>query len=70
MTTREHILYSISCCRLVEEIKQQTGLQITNDKVYMNTSFNTFTEMLVMNHRGEDTEDEFTYDPVCLLVIS
>ena len=31
----------------------------------MSTTFQAFTEMLVMNHRGEDTEEEFTYDPVC-----
>ena len=49
----------------MEEIKEKCGLQITNDKVYMSTTFQAFTEMLVMNHRGEDTEEEFTYDPVC-----
>ena len=31
----------------------------------MATTFKDFTEMLVMNYRGEDTEEEFTYDPVC-----
>jgi len=48
----------------VEEIKQQCGLEITNDKVYMSTTFAEFTEMLVMNARGEDQEEEFYYEAV------
>lgn len=49
-------------------MKQKCGLQITNDKVYMATTFQDFTEMLVMNMRGEDQEEEFTYDAVSQLV--
>ena len=48
----------------MEEIKQQCGLEITNDKVYMSTTFAEFTEMLVMNARGEDQEEEFYYEAV------
>lgn len=50
--------------RLVEEIKEKCGLSLTNDKVYMNTTFKAFTEALVLNSRGEDAEAEFAYTPV------
>ena len=36
----------------------------------MSTTFKKFTEALVKNHRGEDQETEFSYQPVRSLFVS
>ena len=51
----------------MEEVKEKCGLSLTNDKVYMNTTFKAFTEAMVLNSRGEDSEEQFSYTPVSVI---
>lgn len=53
----------------MEELKEKCSLTITNDKVYMCTTFKEFTVALVLNSRGEDKEAEFSYTPVSFSVL-
>ncbi|XP_078399224.1 cytosolic 10-formyltetrahydrofolate dehydrogenase [Cetorhinus maximus] len=54
---------SMDVIRLVEEIKLKCGgLQLQNEDVYMATTFEDLTQMLVRKLRGEDEEEELLID--------
>ncbi|XP_038668029.1 cytosolic 10-formyltetrahydrofolate dehydrogenase [Scyliorhinus canicula] len=54
---------SMDVIRLVEEIKLRcAGLQLQNEDVYMATTFEDLTQMLVRKLRGEDEEEELLID--------
>jgi formyltetrahydrofolate dehydrogenase len=44
---------SMDVTRLIEEIDQETGVNITNDEVYMNTRFEDLITHVIMTSRGE-----------------
>ncbi len=46
--------------RLVEEVRDRTGVELENDDIYMNTVFEQFIRLVVVKSRGGgDTEFEF-----------
>jgi len=49
---------SMDVARLVEEVKQKCGVALTNEEVYMNTTFGDFIRFAIMKSRGL-TEEEF-----------
>ena len=51
-------------CRLVEEVKDRTGVMLTNEDVYMATTLGDFTKTVVLFSRGEGGKKEFTYEAV------
>ena len=50
-------------CRLVEEVRENTGVELENDDVYMNTTFEGFINTVVLKSRGADVT-ELEYDAV------
>ena len=50
-------------CRLVEEVREDTGVELENDEVYMNTTFESFINTVVLKSRGADSV-ELEYDAV------
>jgi formyltetrahydrofolate dehydrogenase len=56
---------SMDVTRLLEEVREVTGVEMENDDVYMNSTFVDFVKQLVLTSRGgQDTELE--YDAVSL----
>ena len=51
------------CCRLVEEVRERAGVSLENDDVYMNTTFESFINTVVLKSRGGE-EVELEYDAV------
>ena len=49
--------------RLVEEVKEKTGVALENDDVYMSTTFESFINTVVLKSRGGDAV-ELEYDAV------
>ncbi|XP_078001442.1 mitochondrial 10-formyltetrahydrofolate dehydrogenase-like isoform X2 [Glandiceps talaboti] len=55
---------SMDVARLVEEVKQKcNGIELQNEDVYMATTLEDFTQLVVRKGRGEG-DAEFTYDAV------
>ena len=54
-------------CRLVEEVKEKTGIALENDDVYMSTTFESFINTVVIKSRGGDAV-ELEYDAVSVCV--
>jgi len=54
---------SMEVVRLVEEVKDRCGVELSNDDVYMATTYSDFVKAVVVKSRGGD-EVEFTYDAV------
>lgn len=52
---------SMDVARLVEEIKQKCGVALTNEEIYMNTTFQDLVYFSVMKSRGL-TEEKFSCD--------
>ena len=50
-------------CRLVEEVRDATEVDLETDDVYMNPTFEEFTRVMVLKNRGGD-EAGFEYHPV------
>ena len=44
-------------------MREKTGVTLTNDDVYMATTYHEFTKAVVLKSRGGDAA-EFTYDAV------
>ncbi|XP_048482289.1 cytosolic 10-formyltetrahydrofolate dehydrogenase isoform X1 [Plutella xylostella] len=59
---------SMDVVRLVEEIKEIAGLELQNEDVYMNTTFEEFFNTAVLKARGGSATKEITYDGVELEV--
>ena len=56
---------SMDVTRLLEEVRELTGVEMENDDAYMNSTFSEFVKQLVLISRGgQDTELE--YDAVSL----
>nr|XP_057943277.1 mitochondrial 10-formyltetrahydrofolate dehydrogenase-like isoform X2 [Doryrhamphus excisus] len=53
---------SMDVVRLVEEVKQRAGVVLQNEDVYMATTFQDFTQMLVRKMRGEEDESDLVID--------
>lgn len=53
--------------RLVEEVKDQCNVDITNDDVYMATTYDEFVTAIVLKGRGLGGKKEFVYDAVSVL---
>ena len=47
----------------MEEVRDRTGVDLENDDVYMNTTFEQFIRMVVLKSRG-GAETKFEYDAV------
>lgn len=56
--------------RLVEEVKDKTGIVLTNEDVYMATTLDEFTKAVVLISRGGGAKKEFTYNAVLMLYLS
>jgi len=54
---------SMEVVRLVEEVKERCGVELTNDDVYMSTTYEDFVKAVVFISRGGG-KVEFTYDAV------
>lgn len=52
---------SMDVARLVEEVKQKCEVSLTNEEVYMNTDYESFSRFAIMKSRGL-TEEEFQCD--------
>ncbi|XP_054631809.1 mitochondrial 10-formyltetrahydrofolate dehydrogenase-like isoform X3 [Dunckerocampus dactyliophorus] len=53
---------SMDVVRLVEEVKQRAGVLLENEDVYMATTFQDFTQMLVRKLRGEEEKSDLVID--------
>ncbi len=62
---------SCRCCsrlRLVEEVKEKCGgVALTNEDVYMATTYKDFVTITVLKSRGVSLKKPFTYDAVSCL---
>lgn len=54
---------SMDVTRLLEEVRELTGVEMENDDVYMNSTFSEFVKQLVLINRGGQ-ETELEYDAV------
>ena len=52
-------------CRLIEEVKEETGVALETDDVYMSTTFEAFIHTLVGRSRGGEVA-ELEYDAVSI----
>ena len=50
--------------RLVEEVKEKCGAALTNEDVYMSTTYKDFLTITVLRSRGVSLKKPFTYDAV------
>lgn len=55
---------SMDVVRLVEEIKDIANLELQNEDVYMNTTFEDFYNMAVLKSRGGSGNKEMVYDGI------
>lgn len=55
---------SMDVVRLVEEIKDIANLELQNEDVYMNTTFEDFYNMAVLKSRGGSGNKEIVYDGI------
>ncbi|XP_061772687.1 mitochondrial 10-formyltetrahydrofolate dehydrogenase-like [Nerophis ophidion] len=53
---------SMDVVRLVEEVKQRSGVLLQNEDVYMATTFQDFVQMLVRKLRGEEEKNDLVID--------
>ena len=59
------------CCRLIEEVKEETGVVLESDDVYMSTTFESFIHTLVTKSRGGGVvELEYDAVSVCMLNVN
>jgi len=59
---------SMDVVRLIEEVREETGLTLTNEEVFMATVFKDFTKILVLISRGGGGKKLQVYDTVKLHV--
>ena len=64
MTLETTIIYCESKFRLVEEVKDKSGVSITNEDVFMATTFGDFINMVVSVKRGGSGKKELEFDSV------
>ena len=50
--------------RLVEEVKEKCGAALTNEDVYMSTTYKDFLTITVLRSREVSLKKPFTYDAV------
>ncbi|XP_047999171.1 cytosolic 10-formyltetrahydrofolate dehydrogenase isoform X2 [Leguminivora glycinivorella] len=55
---------SMDVVRLVEEVKDLVNIELQNEDIYMNTTFQDFYNMAVAKSRGDSSTNEITYDGV------
>ena len=54
--------------RLVEEVKDLCGVSLENEEVYMNTSFEDFTNLVILKGRGAGGgQEEVVFNKVVLV---
>ena len=58
---------SLLVVRLVEEVKEKCGgVALTNEDVYMSTTYSDFVKITVLKSRGVSLKKPFTYDAVSI----
>lgn len=55
---------SMDVVRLVEEVKDLAKLELQNEDIYMNTTFEEFYNVAVLKSRGDSGDKEIVYDGV------
>lgn len=53
---------SMDVVRLVEEVKDLSNLELQNEDIYMNTTFEEFYNMAVLKARGGSANKEIVYE--------
>lgn len=59
---------SMDVVRLVEEVKDIANIELQNQDVYMNTTFEEFYTIAILKHRGDSASKEIVYEGVELNV--
>ncbi|XP_037088208.1 cytosolic 10-formyltetrahydrofolate dehydrogenase-like isoform X1 [Pollicipes pollicipes] len=55
---------SMDVVRLLEDVKQRSGIELQNEDVFMASKFDDFVQTVVFVSRGGSLKPEFTYDAI------